>query len=31
MTEKCMVAGIKLSGGKTTVQKSYYKEIGAFG
>ena len=31
MTEKCMVAGIQLSGGKATIQKSYYKEIGAFG
>ena len=31
MTEKCMVAGIKLSGGKTVVQKSYHKDIGAFG
>lgn len=31
MTEKCIVAGIKLSGGKATVQKSYYKEIGACG
>ena len=30
MTEKCMVAGIKLSGGKATVQQSYYKDIGAF-
>jgi len=30
MTEKCMVAGINLSGGKATVQKSYYKDIGAF-
>ena len=30
MTEKCMVAGIKLSGGKTTIQQSYHKEIGAF-
>ena len=31
MTEKCMVAGIKLSGGKTAIQKSYHKNIGAFG
>jgi len=31
MTEKCMVAGIKLSGGKTVVQKSYHRDIGAFG
>jgi len=31
MTEKCMVAGIKLSGGKTVVQQSYHKDIGAFG
>ena len=31
MTEKCMVAGIQLSGGKATIQKPYYKEIGAFG
>ena len=30
MTEKCMVAGIKLSGGKTAIQKSYHKDIGAF-
>ena len=30
MTEKCMVAGIKLSGGKTVVQQSYHKDIGAF-
>ena len=30
MTEKCMVAGIKLSGGKTSIQKSYHKDIGAF-
>jgi glutamate dehydrogenase/leucine dehydrogenase len=30
MTEKCMVAGIKLSGGKATVQQSYHKDIGAF-
>ena len=29
MTEKCMVAGIKLSGGKAVIQKSYYKDIGA--
>jgi leucine dehydrogenase len=31
MTEKCMVSGIKLSGGKTVVQQSYHKDIGAFG
>lgn len=31
MTEKCMVAGIKLSGGKTTIQKSYHRDIGACG
>ena len=30
MTEKCMVSGIKLSGGKTAIQKSYHKDIGAF-
>ena len=30
MTEKCMVAGIKLSGGKTAIQKSYHRDIGAF-
>jgi len=29
MTEKCMVAGIKLSGGKAVIQKSYYKDIGS--
>ena len=29
MTEKCMVAGINLSGGKAVIQKSYHKEIGA--
>ena len=29
MTEKCMVAGIQLSGGKATIQKNYYKNIGA--
>lgn len=31
MTEKCMVAGIKLSGGKTVIQKTYHKDIGACG
>ena len=29
MTEKCIVAGINLSGGKAVIQKSYHKEIGA--
>tara|TARA_B100001057_G_scaffold482744_1_gene558575 strand:+ start:320 stop:1471 length:1152 start_codon:yes stop_codon:yes gene_type:complete len=29
MTEKCMVAGINLSGGKAVIQKSYHKKIGA--
>tara|TARA_B100001094_G_scaffold331028_1_gene398009 strand:+ start:2769 stop:3920 length:1152 start_codon:yes stop_codon:yes gene_type:complete len=31
MTEKCMVAGIKLSGGKSVVQQSYHREIGQCG
>ena len=31
MTEKCMVAGIKLSGGKAVIQKSYHRDIGACG
>ena len=29
MTEKCLVAGINLSGGKTAIQKNYYRNIGA--
>ena len=30
MTEKCMVAGIDLSGGKTAIQKNFYKNNKAF-
>lgn len=30
MTEKCMVAGIDLSGGKTAIQKTFYKNNKAF-
>tara|TARA_B100001057_G_scaffold487107_1_gene569315 strand:- start:540 stop:1691 length:1152 start_codon:yes stop_codon:yes gene_type:complete len=30
MTEKCLVAGINLSGGKSVIQQSYHKKIGAF-
>ena len=30
MTEKCVVAGINMSGGKTAIQKSFYKNSKAF-